>query len=359
MLLPHPAIIGRLLLGLAVAALVAATAAAALARHWWAFDLFSHFRLQYLVLAAVLIPAALALRARTAAVVLAAVVAAQAWAVKDMWLGGDPAAAGLPVRVASVNVWGPKNPTPEALLHFARTTDPDLLLVVDARDERWRAVREGLGELYPHRAPRNWRDGAPIILFSRLPIVSASEEPRHGRRPRLVSEVETGGRTIAVVGVHPYSPSPRNPGRSWLRNRELDAIAARVGGTDQPVIVAGDFNATPFSPHFRDLLAEAGLRNAAAGRGWLGTWPSWFWPARVPIDHILVGGPLGVASFERGPSIGSDHFPVVADVRLQPAPPRPDPGGPVSETASRAAPVRASGDAGGHEAGTDPEKRGG
>ena len=117
---PRPATVGRLLFVLAAAALAAATAAASLARHSWAFDLFSHFRLQYLVLAAALIPAALALRARAVAVVLGVLVAANAWAVKDVWLGGEAAGAGLPVRVASINVWGPKNPTPEKLLDFAR-----------------------------------------------------------------------------------------------------------------------------------------------------------------------------------------------------------------------------------------------
>ena len=318
MFLPQPATVGRFLLNSAAAALVSATAAALLARSWWAFGLFSHFRLQYLVSAAALIPAALALRARTAAVVLAAVAATHAWTVKDLWLGGERAAAGLPVRVASANVWGPENPTPEKLLDFARTADPDLLIVVDAGSERWREVRAELGALYPHRAPLGWRTGAPILLFSRLPIASASEEPLNGRRPRLVSRVEIAGQTLTVVGVHPYSPSPRSPGRSLLRNRELDAIAARVDETGRPVIVAGDFNVTPFSPHFRDLLSQARLRNAAAGQGWIGTWPNWFWPARVPIDHILVGGPLGVTSFRRGPFIGADHFPVIADLRLRP-----------------------------------------
>ena len=352
--LPRPATVGRLLLLSATAALACATAAASLARHSWALDLFSHFRLQYLVLAAALIPAALVLRARAAAVALGVLAAANAWAVKDVWLGGEAAVVGLPVRVASINVWGPKNPTPEKLLDFAHAANPDVLVVVDAQDERWRAVREGLGALYPHRAPRDWREGAPILLFSRLPIVASSQEPPGGRRPRLVGEVVAGGRAIMVVGVHPYSPSPRRPGRSWLRDRELDTIATRVGGADRPVVVAGDFNVTPFSPHFRDLLARAGLRDAAAGQGWSGTWPSWFWPARIPIDHILVGGPLGVASFRRGPFIGADHFPVIADLRL-----RPGPGGPIPDVAGRGEPVQSPDDPGVQEAGEAPGGRGG
>ena len=82
------------------------------------------------------------------------------------------------------------------------------------------------------------------------------------------------------------------------------------------MIVAGDFNTTPWSPYFRDLVAAAGLRNAAEGHGYVGTWPAWFWPALIPIDHVLLKGPLVATSVRRGPAIGSDHFPIIADVRL-------------------------------------------
>ena len=320
---PQAAAVGRSLLNAAAVALGMTTVATSLARHWWAFDLFSHFRLQYVVLGAVLFPAALALRARAAALVLGVVAATHAWTIKDLWPGGGEAVAGLPLRVASANVWDKQNPTPGKPLEFARSANPDLLLVVDAESDRWREVLAGLGELYPYRAPWDWREGAPVVLFSRLlfsrlPIAAAGEKPMAGGGPRLVGEVEAGGRKLGIVGVHPSSPSPDDRGDSRLRNRRLDGIAAGVEGADRPVVVMGDFDTTPLSPHFRDPIAETGLRNAADGWGWIGTWPTWFWPARVPIDHVLVGGPLGVARFGRGPSIGSDHFPVVADPRLRP-----------------------------------------
>jgi endonuclease/exonuclease/phosphatase (EEP) superfamily protein YafD len=303
-------------MNLAAVALAAATVAALLARHWWAFDLFSHFQLQYVVLGCVLGLAALAWRAYAAAAVLGAAAALHAWTISDLWLGGTSATAGLPLRVATVNILD-ANPTPGRLLEFARAWHPDLLLVVDAESDRWREVLAELGKLYSYRAPEGWRDGQPLSLFSRLPILQErEEEPPVGERPFLVAKVALGAETVTVVGVHPSAPSPTEPGDSRVRNWQLDDLAATVEGAGRPVIVAGDFNTSPWSPHFRELLAEAGLRNAAEGQGWIATWPSWFWPARVPIDHVLVGGRLGVASLERGPDIGSDHYPVVADLRL-------------------------------------------
>jgi endonuclease/exonuclease/phosphatase (EEP) superfamily protein YafD len=131
-----------------------------------------------------------------------------------------------------------------------------------------------------------------------------------------LAEVAVGGATLVVAGVHPSSPSPTEPGDTRRRNRELDHIAEIAGDAERPVIVAGDFNTTPWSPYFQDLLAGAGLRNAAEGHGYIGTWPAPFWPALIPIDHVLLKGPLAATAVRRGPAIGSDHYPIIADLRL-------------------------------------------
>ena len=74
----------RLILAVATAGLALVTIFALSARLWWAFDLFSHFRLQYVAIAAVLCVAALAIRAYPSAAVLAAVALVHGWAIKDL-----------------------------------------------------------------------------------------------------------------------------------------------------------------------------------------------------------------------------------------------------------------------------------
>ena len=90
----------NLVLMLAAAGLVLATVFALAARLWWAFDLFSHFRLQYAVAALILLVAALALRDHRIAVVLAVVALVHGWAIKDLWLGGTASAAQCGMNVA-------------------------------------------------------------------------------------------------------------------------------------------------------------------------------------------------------------------------------------------------------------------
>ena len=138
----------------AVAGLALVTVFAVSARIWWAFDVFSHFRLQYSVIALVLCGAAFAVRAYPSTAVLAAVALVHGWAIKDLWVGGSAEAGfdGTPVRVASANV-RKRNPAPEEVLNFVRDSDADVMVLVDARGKRWRDVLWAIGADYPYRAP--------------------------------------------------------------------------------------------------------------------------------------------------------------------------------------------------------------
>ena len=83
------------------------------------------------------------------------------------------------------------------------------------------------------------------------------------------------------------------------------------------MVVAGDFNATPWSPHFQDVLSQSDLQDTGAGRGIQNTWyrfPVLF--LGLPIDHILTRG-VAVLQRQIGPPIGSAHRPLVLDFLLR------------------------------------------
>jgi endonuclease/exonuclease/phosphatase (EEP) superfamily protein YafD len=306
------------------------TAGTVAARAWWFLDLLTHFRVQYIAAALVLSVLALPLRERRVVAVMMVVAAIHAAAVQDLWLGGDraPPAGGRALRVASANVYDP-NPTPGKVLDFVRASDADIVVLVDAEAPRWRPVLAGIGALYAHAVPEGWSGGAPIVLFSRHPILAERPaEPPRKLNPFVRADIAVGGQTVTVIGVHARSPTPYEGYHTHLRDRQLRRLAEVVREERGPVIVAGDLNLSPGSPRFGEFLAEAGL-NAARGQGWIGTWPQWFWPARVQIDHVLAKGPIALEAIGRGPGTGSDHFPVVANLRL--------PGGRLPETRAAAA----------------------
>ena len=97
-------------------------------------------------------------------------------------------------------------------------------------------------------------------------------------------------------------------------------ILALVIHEEDPVIVLGDLNATPWSPVFKKLLGETRLVDARRGFGLRPTWPSTFPPLWIPIDHCLVSPGIEIRDFRVGPACGSDHHALVVDMALPLAP---------------------------------------
>lgn len=88
------------------------------------------------------------------------------------------------------------------------------------------------------------------------------------------------------------------------------------------LILTGDFNLTPWSRELRRLDRGLGLirRDRAVP-----TWPAQLfgrdWPLPIlPIDHIYAGSGWATVKVERGPNVGSDHYPLI--VTLAPVAPR-------------------------------------
>jgi len=108
------------------------------------------------------------------------------------------------------------------------------------------------------------------------------------------------------------------------RRRMAEAVAAHVETlpADVPVVVAGDFNATPEEPAYRILTA--GLSDAWTATdnrsGPDGTFHTFKGKADRRIDWLLSRGfqtqrVWTIAEARRG-RYPSDHFPVVADLRF-------------------------------------------
>lgn len=134
-------------------------------------------------------------------------------------------------------------------------------------------------------------------------------------------ELDAGGQPALVVYVlHPTTPRSFD---QWInRNAYLEVVAKTIAAEPPgiPVVAMGDFNTPTWSPFFQSFLKTSGLVDAS-GTGWPATTRFSRRFAKLvhfgsPVDHILVSRDIEVKRFEVGPDIGSDHFPVLADLRL-------------------------------------------
>jgi len=303
-----------IVIGLAVAALTTI-----LARHWWVFDLTTHFRLHYVAVAVLGVLVALSLRERWLALAIIVLAVPHTLMLTSMISAGTAqAAASLPaaaIRVTTINAyWTNRNAA--AMVDYVEEADPDILVLQEA-DRPWQAELLRIGARFPHAVPENWRKAKDVVLFSRFPITDSGRRFADGRDfAYQTADLDIGGRSVTVVAIH--TPSPGRADHSHRRNRYFAEIARYAERADHPMIVAGDFNSTVWSPHFADMITASGLKNAADGRGWRPTWPSWL-PrgAGIPIDHILLSDEFTVQTLTVGPKIGSDHFPLTADLALR------------------------------------------
>jgi endonuclease/exonuclease/phosphatase (EEP) superfamily protein YafD len=110
---------------------------------------------------------------------------------------------------------------------------------------------------------------------------------------------------------------PVMPETAYKRNAQLRLLGRELGDCPQACVAVGDFNTTPWSAHFRDVLKVPGVHDCAAGRGLLHTWSSSLpAPLRIRIDHCLAAGAVGVVDVRVGESVGSDHFSTINELLI-------------------------------------------
>lgn len=300
----------RRLLRWSALALLVASAAAFLAPWNWLADLLVNFRVQYVVLGVLLAVILAVLRDWRGAVgaALAGLLSAPAaWPLLAYAEPPMPAPAAR-LSVASANVFF-MNDDYAAVVAWARRRPADVIVFIEVT-EAWAIALRELTTEYPHSAQAAH---VGIVVLSRLPLESALEfGAETGRVVGLRTGLRAAGQWVDVLAVH--CSWPLRPALASRRARQLSEIAQQARSTQRPLLVIGDFNASPLSAVFTGMLAAGGLHSAASGRGWQPSWPRFLPPLGIQIDHVLANSQLQFAAFRTEDIPGSDHRAVIAGV---------------------------------------------
>ncbi len=309
-----------------VLAAVVASVLALWAGDWWFAELAVHFRVQYVAIAIVALACAALVR-RTRLAVLGVLllglntagIAALIADVEAAPAATSLAGAGGPrsvLRIATANVLFLSSDH-AAVRKWVERERPDVAIFIEATTA-WKAGLQPLRQQYAYQVEAGVTGRRGVLVMSRLPLEPARALFDFGARSvALRTGVTVGGRMISIIAAH--ATWPLGPGSAQARARELERLAAEATRLSQsgtmPLVLGGDLNVSPFSPDFANLLNATMLRSAV-GRGWLPTWPIQFMPAAIQIDHLLVSAAVEVRGVHRGPAVGSDHLPLVAELRF-------------------------------------------
>lgn len=244
---------------------------------------------------------------------------------------------GTALRVVSYNIHHGADvaghPSLDRIADLLADLAPDLVVLPEV-DRHWRrsdfvdqpavlADRLGLRAEYaralhrPAEEPDRPEREYGVLLLSRHPL---EDIRRHalpvsgGRESRCMisAQVRIGGRAVTVAGVHLENEDAE------LRERQAEAVLAALPAPGRPVLLAGDFNATPNSWTMRLLTQRLTDTWAVAGTGSRTTFSAHrLDPRRRRIDYVLADGLHPVrAEVLRPTPPPSDHRPLVVDLEI-------------------------------------------
>lgn len=211
------------------------------------------------------------------------------------------------------------NETPRRSVDWLIAQQADVV-VIEEGDGLPFLEQQRLRTAYPYCSdcPANGDTASNIILSKRRPVAQAYFKKVGGLSGAngAWSRFAGPGGDYTVVVVHltwPWRPDAPSEQAGLVQ-----FIAAQP---KDRLILAGDFNMTPWSYGLRRLDAGLGLQRLTRGQG---SWPATTY-RRAPnlpvlplpylaIDQVYAGDGWRPVKVRRGPKIGSDHYPIIVEL---------------------------------------------
>ena len=221
------------------------------------------------------------------------------------------------LRVATFNLWR-GNERMEDVAKFLAEADADVVVLQEVTRDHGSKLRQALGSRYPYGLGETG-----LVILSKHPIIAEGRVDRPGYPPWISlmlrwARLEVNGTTFELAGMHlarPFYPE--------LQQQDIAVLTQFVQSRTLPLIVAGDFNMSPWSQKLERFTDATELkRYNTVHLSWPMRWRGMPLLPLVAIDNVFASRHFAAISTEGGPRLGSDHRPVIADIAL--APPLPE-----------------------------------
>lgn len=200
-------------------------------------------------------------------------------------------------------------------VNFFKVNKADVVVIQEVSETEFTDIGQRLGVSYGYLSDCDCSAAdTEVGILSRFPIEQA-DVAFNSEIGAIVSAIITKGEErIRVFGVH-LSPPYHN---SWYQNRNemFDRLEQLSKSETLPVLIAGDFNTTMYSPSLRSFSNEIkDVAKNAIDAGWPKCTWSYFSDALcLRLDYIFISNQYDLDSFVIGQSGGSDHQPILASI---------------------------------------------
>jgi endonuclease/exonuclease/phosphatase (EEP) superfamily protein YafD len=187
---------------------------------WWFFDLFSHFRVQYMQLCLPLIGIALWKRLNKRAAALAILACLNYALVLPLYFGKPAPASTKPTRAMLMNLLAENGNTDQVLSAIQKAT-PDILLLEEVTP-KWADELSVLHKDYEYRMVHTRSDSFGIMLMSKFPLKNAAiKEIGNAGLPSITAEIYMPSGEISFIGTQQIGTSSWPPCPMWFMNRKI------------------------------------------------------------------------------------------------------------------------------------------
>lgn len=299
------------------------------ANHYWIADLAVQFRVQYLIMLLPAIVIWVGKRRSKLSIIGGLALAVNLWPIIPYIVPHgystaatteltDPDKTSL--RILVVNVLR-TNESLKATLDEILNENADFVFLMEVAPA-WKLPLEGLLDRYPHQELICRDDYTGVAFLSRyvwddLEIVDTNDAnpPLDIVFPQLAGQPGA----FRLIATHPLPPF--GPSMTDARDRQLNALARRCQ-LNQATLLVGDFNLTPWSPRFGQMIDVGRLQDASLGYGISPTLtPLPTLMGGLKVDHVLINSGIVIRNYQLKPCAHSDHRLVIVDFAIASRPP--------------------------------------
>jgi endonuclease/exonuclease/phosphatase (EEP) superfamily protein YafD len=293
-----------------------------LATYFWAFDLFSHFLMQYCFVGLLFGASFVALKQHKRAA-LVFLIAALSLFESRMSLQHPmqifpPAKTGIQtIRLVQYNHHVSKQNFEGVKLWLTKNADTFDIIVLQEATAKTVELMGAIKNLYPYQIHEPRSNAFGMVVLSRYPITEHSIINLTGNVVdnffiRATINVPETNEPLIIYALHAIPPTGHRLFQQ--RNSEILEVGQIVSeDTHRYKAMIGDWNITPYSPFFTKLLDKSGLNYQAKGLLLNPSWPCVpiYYFMKIPIDHILYSDSLQFVDKEVMSNFRSDHNAIV------------------------------------------------
>lgn len=233
------------------------------------------------------------------------------------------------VRLFNVFKWIKEENVDQKIVDFINEKQPDILSIQEyRRDEDINLSGYEKFEVISGQKVKNGQ-----AIFSKFPIInSGSIEFPNSFNNAIYVDIVKNKDTIRVYNVHLQSMKI-DANADALKNETSENLYRRVSKTftmqqlqaeqflehkskcPYKMIICGDFNNTAYSYVYKEIKGDLQDTFVEAGNAFGRTYDIRFFPVR--IDFLLVDDAFEVNSFKTFDVVLSDHYPIMAKVKLK------------------------------------------